>query len=118
MRLLEDVALRVRVAHGTAGRDAVTHYRVVARGADATRVELRLETGRRGQIRAQLAAIGHPILGDAAYGSRRDPLHRVCLHATHLAFADEDGRLVTFDAPAPQSFLALTASGRGSRVRP
>jgi 23S rRNA pseudouridine1911/1915/1917 synthase len=109
MRLVEDEARRVRVAHGTAGRDAITHYRVVARGADATRLALRLETGRRGQIRAQLAAIGHPIVGDAAYGSRRDPLRRVCLHATRLGFTDESGRLVSFDSPPPAAFLTLTA---------
>ncbi len=110
MRLLEDAGLRVRVAQGAAGREAVTHYRVVARGSDATRVELRLETGRRGQIRAQLAALGHPIVGDAAYGSRRDPLRRVCLHATRLAFTDEAGRPVEMESPPPAAFLTLTAS--------
>lgn len=108
MRLVEDAGLRVRVARGAEGRDAVTHYRVVARGADATRVELQLETGRRGQIRAQLAASGHPIVGDAAYGSRQDPLRRVCLHATRLGFVDERGQDVAFDSPPPGTFLDLT----------
>lgn len=104
-RLVEDRALRVRPAR--AGREAITDYAVAARGADATRLELRLETGRRGQIRAQLAALGYPIVGDEAYGSRRDPLRRVCLHATQLGFVHPDGRPVRFESPAPAAFDRL-----------
>ena len=103
MRLHEDSGLRVRVARGEEGRDATTHYRVVSRGPDTTCLEVRLETGRRGQIRAHLAAFGHPIIGDSAYGSRRDPVRRVCLHASRLGFLD-DGAPVRFDCPAPTSF--------------
>jgi 23S rRNA pseudouridine1911/1915/1917 synthase len=109
LRLHEDSGLRVRVARGDEGRPATTHYRVLARGADTTRLEVRLETGRRGQIRAHLAAIGHPILGDAAYGSQRDPLRRVCLHASRLGFVDE-GRRVEFTSPAPAGFAKRLAA--------
>ena len=103
-RLAEDRALRVRQARGRAGREAITRWRVLARGRDTTLLELRLVTGRRGQLRAQLAALGHPIVGDRAYGSRRDPVHRVCLHATRLGFVHPDGRRVVFESPAPASF--------------
>ena len=103
MRLHEDSGLRVRVAHGQDGRSATTHYRVLSRGPDTTRLEVQLETGRRGQIRAHLAAFGHPIIGDSAYGSRRDPLRRVCLHASRLGFLDE-GAPIHFDCPAPAGF--------------
>ena len=106
MRLHEDSGLRVRVARGEEGRPATTHYRVLARGADTTRLEVRLETGRRGQIRAHLAAFGHPIIGDTAYGSRRDPLRRLCLHASQLGFVDED-RPVRFASPMPAGFARL-----------
>ena len=104
MRLHEDSGLRVRVAHRSQeGRAATTHYRVLARGADTTRLEVRLETGRRGQIRAHLAAAGHPIVGDAAYGSSRDPLRRMCLHASRLGFVD-DGTPVRLESVAPHGF--------------
>jgi len=103
MRLHEDSGLRVRVAHGQDGRSATTHYRVLARGADNTRLEVRLETGRRGQIRAHLAGFGHPIIGDAAYGSKRDPLRRICLHASRLGFVD-GGVAVRFESPTPAGF--------------
>lgn len=110
-RLVEDRSLRVRPTRDRRqGREAVTRYRVLERGEDTTLLELTLETGRRGQIRAQLAALGHPIVGDRAYGSRRDPLRRVCLHATRLGFTHPDGRRVVFESPPPSGF-------RGSRVR-
>ena len=127
-RLREDSGLRVRVARGQEGREAITHYRVLARGTESTLLEIRLETGRRGQIRAQLAAQGHPIVGDEAYGSRSDPLRRVCLHAIRLGFMDEQGPL-QFESPAPAGFrtraLAPRAeapkaerrSGSGPRIR-
>ena len=100
-RLAEDRALRVRPARGRAGREAITRWRVLARDREGTLVELRLVTGRRGQLRAQLAALGHPIVGDRAYGSRRDPLGRVCLHATRLGFLHPDGRRAVFESAAP-----------------
>jgi 23S rRNA pseudouridine1911/1915/1917 synthase len=104
-RLHEDRGLRVRPARGDeAGRESITRYRVLSRLADATLLELTLTTGRRGQIRSQLAALGHPIVGDREYGSRRDPLHRVCLHATRLGFTHRSRRWVVFDSPVPAGF--------------
>ena len=102
-RVAEDPrSLRVRTT--PRGSQAVTHYRVLARRAHSTVLELTLETGRRGQIRAQLAALGHPIVGDAAFGSRRDPVRRVCLHATRLGFRDGTGRARRYESPAPAAF--------------
>ena len=100
-RLIEDRALHVRTTDRRAGKEAITRYRVLERRRDGTLLEVELVTGRRAQIRAQLAAAGHPIAGDAAYGSRTDPLGRVALHATRLAFAHPRGGRLSFDSPAP-----------------
>ncbi len=103
--LVEDRALRVRpVPGGRRGRHAITRYRVLERYRGATLLELVLVTGRRGQIRAQLAALGHPIVGDRAYGGRRDSIGRVCLHATRLGFVHPNGRRVVFASPPPPAF--------------
>jgi 23S rRNA pseudouridine1911/1915/1917 synthase len=102
-RVAEDPrTLRVRTTRR--GREAVTRYRVLERRAQSTVLELALETGRRGQIRAQLAAAGHPIVGDTAFGSRRDPARRMCLHAARLAFVDGGGRRRQFESAAPLVF--------------
>jgi 23S rRNA pseudouridine1911/1915/1917 synthase len=102
-RVAEDPHTR-RVHTARRGREAVTRYRVLERRAHSTVLELGLETGRRGQIRAQLAAAGHPIVGDTAFGGRRDPVRRVCLHAVRLAFLDAGGRLRRFESAAPAAF--------------
>ena len=103
-RLVEDRALRVRIAERGGGKEAITRYLVLERRRAATLVELRLVTGRRAQIRAQLAEAGHPIVGDARYGSRTDPIGRLALHATRLAFVHPRGGRVTFESPLPAAF--------------
>ncbi len=104
-RVVEDRARRVRTTVDPhTGREAITHYRVLERRGDVTLLELRLGTGRRGQIRAQLAALGHPILGDTEFGSRRNPLGRVALHATRLGFLHPAGGRASFESPAPPAF--------------
>ncbi len=102
--LVEDRALRVRIAERGGGREAITRYRVLERRRAATLLELRLVTGRRAQIRAQLAAAGHPIAGDGQYGSRTDPIGRLALHATRLAFAHPRGGRASFESPPPPGF--------------
>jgi 23S rRNA pseudouridine1911/1915/1917 synthase len=104
-RLAEDRSLRVRpVADARRGQEAITRYRVLEPSRDTTLLELTLITGRRGQLRAQLAEHGHPIVGDRAYGSGRDPARRVLLHATRLGFEHPTGRRVRFESPLPPGF--------------
>jgi 23S rRNA pseudouridine1911/1915/1917 synthase len=71
-------------------REAVTHFTVAERLARTALLEVRLDTGRTHQIRAHMAAIGHPVCGDAAYGGgecgRRLGLRRQFLHASKLMF--------------------------------
>lgn len=114
---LRDDAPGGRVRASRDGREAITRYRTLARTGDATLLELTLETGRRGQIRAQLAALGHPIVGDRLYGSRRDPHHRLCLHATRLIVCDASGRARRFESEPP-SWVSEGASTASSAAFP
>lgn len=70
-----------------AGKASQTEWRVLGLGtcAASTRLELAPLTGRTHQLRVHLAAIGHPILGDALYGDAASAA-RLALHATRLAF--------------------------------
>jgi tRNA pseudouridine32 synthase/23S rRNA pseudouridine746 synthase len=83
------------------GKAAVTDWRVLAREAGATRLELRPLTGRSHQLRVHLAEIGHPILGDPLYG-HAESADRLQLHAVAIAFRNPDGgATVTFRADVP-----------------
>ncbi len=89
-------------------KEAVTHYRVVERLPGHTVVEVRLETGRRNQIRVQFADKGYPLLGDQVYGTESPLLDRQALHAELLGFrhpvTDEQ---VTVTAPLPADMDAV-----------
>jgi 23S rRNA pseudouridine1911/1915/1917 synthase len=101
-----------RMAVREGGRGARTAYEVVARyrEPDVARLECRLETGRTHQIRVHLQAIGHPVVGDAAYGGSRRAiaLERPFLHAGGLAFAHPvTGEPVAVDEPLAPELAAL-----------
>jgi 23S rRNA pseudouridine1911/1915/1917 synthase len=69
------------------GKAARLGYDTIWSGLEECVVEVRLETGRKHQIRAQFAQIGHPIIGDRLYGSRRAAVDRgIALSAVRLAF--------------------------------
>ena len=96
--------------HTTAGRPAVTHFRVLARAAGYTLTRVQLETGRTHQIRVHFAALGYPVAGDVQYGGRSRPagLGRQFLHAAQLAFPHpEDGRQMSFASPLPPDLSAF-----------
>src|SRR5262249_30538950 len=83
-------------------RQKTTRYRVLKSGAARALLELEVGSAFRHQIRAHLAAIGHPILGDAVYGGEQIPeLHaRHALHASEITWAG-DGTLAGFSVSEP-----------------
>ena len=101
---------RTRMAVVAGGRPARTHYRVLRRYAEASLVECKLETGRTHQVRVHLAAIGHPLVGDARYGGARAtlPVGRPFLHASQLAFDHPTtGERCRFESPLPPDLEAV-----------
>ncbi|MGD9829974.1 MAG: RluA family pseudouridine synthase [Hyphomicrobiaceae bacterium] len=126
---------RMAVGRGAGLREAVTHYEVLeafpaGSGAAAlvTLVACRLETGRTHQIRVHMAHIGHPLLGDAVYGSgfatrvsklpaaaraALEALGRQALHATRLGFEHPtSGRALDFESPLPQDMACVVTALR------
>jgi len=110
---------------GHGGKAAVTRARVLARYGDpvaAALLECRLETGRTHQIRVHMAHVGHPLIGDATYGTRRraggglsaiaraaaDAFPRQALHAATLGFHHPITQSwMAFDSPMPQDVVEL-----------
>lgn len=73
---------------GEAGREALSHFRVLGRAGELALVEVRILTGVLHQVRAHLAAVGAPVVGDALYGGKPFPgLTRFFLHARSLGLA-------------------------------
>lgn len=94
----------------TGGKRAVTHYRVLERFGNYTYIECQLETGRTHQIRVHMASLGHPLLGDEAYGRVKSPfkLEGQTLHAMVLGFIHPTtGEYMEFEAPLPEYFEKL-----------
>ena len=89
------------------GKNAVTHWHVLAKANEFSLVELRPITGRTHQLRVHLAAVGHPILGDDLYGEAspliaRQALHAYCLDLVHPV----DQKTLTVKAPPPEDFIS------------
>ena len=103
---------RKRMAVVAGGRFARTRYEVVERRGGHTLLRCDLETGRTHQIRVHLAAMGHPVAGDASYGGRKagDP-ERPMLHAWRLRLRHPRSRAeMSFEVPAPPDFEAFWSS--------
>lgn len=109
----ESDKFKVRIAKASGRtRHAVTHYEVLAQDQKVSLVRLRLETGRRHQIRVQLAAEGCPIIGDEKYGAVSDPAGRIGLHATFLKFVHPaTGEHVAYSSPLPRALAAHAPAG-------
>jgi 23S rRNA pseudouridine1911/1915/1917 synthase len=89
-------------------RHAITRYRVLDQSRKLSLVELELETGRRHQIRVQLADVGCPIVGDEKYGAKTNPAHRLGLHATGLRFTHPATQEeMSFESPLPKDLARL-----------
>ncbi len=92
-----------------AGEKAITDYKTVARGGGKAAVEVRLETGRKHQIRAHLAERGVPIVGDRMYG-KADGAPRLMLAAVRLGFTHpRTGRPVLAELAVPKEFPLVGA---------
>ena len=90
------------------GKYAVTHFRVLQKTPRFSLLELKLETGRKNQIRVHMQDIGHPVVGDFKYGKGLGPVGRLCLHAYRLHFFHpRTGERMEFETPCPKEFKKL-----------
>ncbi len=90
------------------GKYAITHYHTLDARDNFSLVELKLETGRKNQIRVHMQDLGHPVIGDVKYGNGSDPIGRLGLHAFRLNFYHPiTGDLMSFETSFPTSFAKL-----------
>jgi 23S rRNA pseudouridine1911/1915/1917 synthase len=112
---------RVLVPNESQGELAITNYAIAEAWTDAALLHVRLETGRRNQIRVQLAEIGHPILGDPRYKPRQAehwgwPYTRIALHAESLGFVHpRTGEPIYIESQWPQEFRDFVRQQRKTK---
>lgn len=120
-RLVERADGTMRRAEGPdEGQRAVTHYQVARSERDSAELRVRLETGKKHQIRVHLASIGHPVAGDRLYRGQHPRATRLLLHACELSFEHPGtGKKVRFESPPPPEFAAfLDGAGRADAPLP
>jgi RluA family pseudouridine synthase len=102
------------------GKIAIMHWRVMERSSNRSLLEIQLETGRTHQIRVQSASRGHPVVGDAQYGSTQPfgeqfedvRLRAIALHARQLGFRHPMvEEAVDVIAPLPAAWEAIRIGG-------
>lgn len=92
------------------GKFAITHYRVLRTDGRHSLVELKLETGRKNQIRVHMQDLGCPVCGDIKYGNGDDPIGRLALHAFRLNFYHPiTGEPLAFETDVPKKFSVKLA---------
>lgn len=109
----DDHGTRVVPAGTSGAKHAALTFEVRARSATACLVEVHLETGRKHQIRVQLAAAGWPLLGDRRYAPPEvaSRFHRPALHAWRIALTHPvRGDRCVFEAPIPSDFRGVMAA--------
>ena len=89
-------------------QEAITHYQVMKESKDFSLLDVKIDTGRKNQIRVQLNHIGHPVLGDNKYGEPANPFKRLMLHAYKLEFIHPiTKKTFKFETKIPPVFLKL-----------
>lgn len=103
-------------------REAITRWTVMARGTDATLLEVIPKTGRTHQIRVHFKSVHHPILGDSLYDKKHiddakvKGIKRLSLHAYSLSFIGIDGKRITAVAPYPEDFAAVVERVKAGKL--
>ena len=87
------------------GTPARTHYKILKKGSRYALFELELDTGKKNQIRAHLAAYGYPLAGDKEHRAHTNPFNRLCLHACTLEFTHPfTHEQMKFEVPEPKEW--------------
>jgi len=102
---MDEATYHMHVGSHPDAKPAITHYRMMKSSSLHSLLEVQIETGRQHQIRAHMAWLGHPVVGDERYGTKGD---RMGLHAYRLSFMHPvSRRILTLEKDAPQDFYAL-----------
>ena len=107
-RLKETKTNLVYISRNDEGKEAITNYKVIKENDSYSELSIKIETGRKNQIRVAMATIGNPIVGDKKYGDPKDKESRLFLHANRLKmYYPEIKKDILFETPIPSEFKKL-----------
>ena len=88
------------------GKEAITNWRVEKSAPIHSLIRIKIDTGRRAQIRLHMSEIGCPVVGDTRYGRGKASVNRLCLHASELQFEHPDGRRIRVNSGLPDKLYS------------
>ena len=107
-RLKETKTNLVYISRNDEGKEAITNYKVIKENDNYSELSIKIETGRKNQIRVAMATICNPIVGDKKYGDPKDKESRLYLHANRLKmYYPEIKKDILFETPTPSEFKKL-----------
>ena len=103
--LKESSTLQVYISNDNTGKLAILDYKIKDKTNKYSLLDIEIKTGRRNQIRCQLANIGNPIIGDKKYNSKKNPIGRLGLHAYKLVLKNPiNKKTYNFESKIPKEF--------------
>ena len=88
------------------GKEAITNWRVEKSAPIHSLIRIKIDTGRRAQIRLHMSEIGCPVVGDTRYGRGKASVNRLCLHASELQFEHPNGRRIRVNSGLPDKLYS------------
>jgi 23S rRNA pseudouridine1911/1915/1917 synthase len=107
-RVKETKDKRVRLVQKgeRAGKEAITNWRIEETGPMHSLIRIKIDTGRRAQIRLHMSAMGCPVSGDTRYGRGKASVNRLCLHASALGFEHPNGSRIKVESDIPSKLFS------------
>ena len=107
-RVKETKDKRVRLVQKgeRAGKEAITNWRIEEIGPIHSLIRIKIDTGRRAQIRLHMSGLGCPVSGDTRYGRGKASVNRLCLHASALGFEHPNGSRIRVESDIPSKLFS------------
>jgi len=107
-RVKETKDKRVRLVQKgeRAGKEAITNWRIEEIGPIHSLIRIKIDTGRRAQIRLHMSGLGCPVSGDTRYGRGKASVNRLCLHASALGFEHPNGSRIRVESDIPPKLFS------------
>jgi len=103
---MRDKRMRLVPEGRRAGKAAITNWWLEKKGPEHSLIRIKIDTGRRAQIRLHMKNLGCPVIGDTRHGFGKASVNRLCLHASSLTFDHPNGERMKVESPIPRQLIS------------